>query len=258
MNNRDFLKEQYSTSDHLNARIQLHEKFSTSKYQWQVWVFDQIQSDKKLSVLELGCGTGELWIQNKSRINKEWSITLSDFSSGMVEKAQQRLEDVKNIEYKVFDIQSIPFPAKYFDIVIANHVLFHAENMEQAISEVARVLRSDGICYAATNGKAHMKEVFDIILQTTGKDLKEAASSFSAENGAEILAKQFSKVDVRSYPDGLVVSDMESLFEYLMSMEYFFDESEKKAIRENIQQKFLKDGMVKITKETVLFVAQKQ
>jgi len=258
MNNSDFLKEQYGTSDHLSARIQLHERFSTGKYSWHVWVFDQIQSDKKISVLDVGCGTGELWVQNKSRINDQWNIILSDSSPGMVQDAQQRLKGVKNIEYKVFDIQSIPFPAKYFDVVIANHVLFHAKNMEQAISEIARVLKDGGICYAATNGKAHMKEVFDIILQTTGKDLKGAASSFSAENGAQILAKQFSKVETRTYPDGLVVREIQPLFEYIMSMEYFFKEEEKEIIKQYLEQKFSENNKMEITKDTVLFVAQKQ
>ena len=258
MNNSDFLKKQYRTSDNLNARAQLHEKFSTSKYRWQIWVFDQIQSDKKLSVLELGCGTGELWLQNKSRINCKWNITLSDFSRGMVEKAQQKLAGIKNIEYKVFGVESIPFPANFFDMVIANHVLFHAQNVEQAIGEIARILKDDGVFYAATNGEAHTKEIFDIIFQTTGQNHKGEFSSFTAENGAELLSKQFPKVAVRSYPDSLMVTEMEPLFEYIMSMGYFFTGSEKNAIKKKLQQMFLEKGVVKITKKTALFVAQKQ
>jgi len=257
MTHNDFLKAQYRDSNNLNARVQLHEKFSIGKHRWQIWVFDQIQSNKKFSILELGCGTGELWLQNKSRINKEWNITLSDFSEGMVQKAQEKLAGIKNIEYKVFGVESIPFPAKFFDVIVANHVLFHAENIENAIVEIARALKDDGIFYAATNGEGHMKEIFDIIFETTGKDLTKASCSFTAENGMDILSKEFSRVSVRSYPDGLEVTEMESLLAYIMSMEYFFSEKEKAEIRKNLEQRFLRNGMVKITKETGLFIAQK-
>ena len=35
------LTHQYKNAQNLNARIQLHERFSTNKYGWQRWVFDR-------------------------------------------------------------------------------------------------------------------------------------------------------------------------------------------------------------------------
>ena len=255
--NNDFLKEQYGTSNNLSARIQLHEKFSTNKYRWPLWVFDQINSDKELSILEVGCGNGDLWVQNKFRINNKWNIILSDSSSGMLEEAQNRLKGIKNIEYKVFDVQNIPFPSKYFDVVIANHMLYHVANVDQGISEIARALKDNGTCYASTNSEEHMKEVFDIILQTTGKELKGAISSFSVENGMEILSKQFSKVQMLAYPDALVITEIQPLFEYIMSIQCLFNEKNLEAIRKSLEQKFSENNKIEITKESVLFVSQK-
>jgi hypothetical protein len=36
------LVEQYKTASNLNARIRLHQRFSTNPYGWHRWVFDQI------------------------------------------------------------------------------------------------------------------------------------------------------------------------------------------------------------------------
>ena len=48
--------KQYEVADNLNARISLHDKFSTNKYGWQRWVFDQLLVPSLGTILELGCG----------------------------------------------------------------------------------------------------------------------------------------------------------------------------------------------------------
>jgi hypothetical protein len=35
------MREQYRDSANLDARVQLHERFSTNRYGWHPWVFDQ-------------------------------------------------------------------------------------------------------------------------------------------------------------------------------------------------------------------------
>ena len=56
------LAQQYNTSSNLNARIQLHERFSTNPLDWHRWVFEQFQIPENSRVLELGSGTGLLAI----------------------------------------------------------------------------------------------------------------------------------------------------------------------------------------------------
>ena len=50
----------------------------------------------------------------------------------------------KNMLSQKIDIQDIPFPDHCFDVVIANHMLYHVPDLTKAISEVHRVLRTDG------------------------------------------------------------------------------------------------------------------
>jgi len=88
------LTNQYKNASNLNARVQLHDRFSTNKYGWHRWVFDQIRCPPKSRILELGCGTGLLWAKNRDRIPAEWDLVLSDFSPGMLRETQSEIGGV--------------------------------------------------------------------------------------------------------------------------------------------------------------------
>ena len=62
----------------------------------------------------------------------------------------------------VASVQTLPFADKSFDLVIANYMLYHATDIDQALGELRRVLRTDGLLVAATNGPAHLIELLEI------------------------------------------------------------------------------------------------
>jgi len=51
---------------------------------------------------------------------------------------------MKNVDYKV-DLINLPFEDNSYDFVFASHVLEHIKNDSQALSEISRILRPDGI-----------------------------------------------------------------------------------------------------------------
>ena len=81
------LNEQYKNADNLTARAQLHIRFSTNRYRWQSWLFDQFDLPPDARVIELGTGPSWLWVENIQRIPAGWNITLTDFSPGMIDEA---------------------------------------------------------------------------------------------------------------------------------------------------------------------------
>ncbi len=54
------LTDQYKTADNLTARAQLHVRFSTNKYGWQRWLFDQFDFPAHARIIEFGSGPGWL------------------------------------------------------------------------------------------------------------------------------------------------------------------------------------------------------
>jgi len=86
-----YVIDQYKEPTNLNSRLRLHQLFSTNKYGWYRWLFDQFNIPPRPRILELGCGAGDLWLSNLDRVPADWDIVLSDFSAGMVKEAQKNL-----------------------------------------------------------------------------------------------------------------------------------------------------------------------
>ena len=84
----EYVTRQYHNTSNLNARIALHERFSTNSYGLQPWIFRHFDLPDEARILDVGCGPGRLWAENLSRLPQGWSITLTDASPGMVAKAK--------------------------------------------------------------------------------------------------------------------------------------------------------------------------
>src|SRR5215813_4142571 len=145
------LQDQYRDATNLNTRIQFHARFSTNKRGWNHWVFDQFKIAPGSRILELGCGSGKLWLSNLNQIGDDWHIILSDFSEGMLQEARQNLgQSQERFMFQRIDAQVLPFENASLDIVIANHMLYHVSDRSKALSEIRRVLKSDVRFYAST------------------------------------------------------------------------------------------------------------
>jgi ubiquinone/menaquinone biosynthesis C-methylase UbiE len=217
----EYVSEQYHDESNLNARIQLHDRFSINKYGWFPWVFDQLNLPLESHILHLGGGTGLLWLENLNRVPRGWDITLSDLSPGMLQEAQRNLHNrQRHFEFAVIDAQTVPFEDESFDAVIANHVLYHVPDRKKALSETRRVLRPGGRFYASTIGQSHLRELhelvsrFDARADPWGGDLAE---SFLLENGLDQLAEWFSRITLHRYEDDLVITEAKPLVAYVLS-----------------------------------------
>jgi len=247
-------------ASNLNTRIRLHELFSTNKYGWQRWLFDQFNIQPQARILELGCGSGNLWLENIERIPAGWELALSDFSPGMLRQARQNLNNRRRIHHLTIDAQAIPFGSDSFDVVIANHMLYHVPDRARGLSEIRRVLRPGGQFYASTIGERHLHELADLI----GKfdpQLKYwgglPADSFSLETGAAELGKWFANVELRCYEDALVVTDAALLADYVLSGRLELPPDRRADFVQFIQGELQANGgEIYITKESGLFEAE--
>jgi ubiquinone/menaquinone biosynthesis C-methylase UbiE len=224
---RDKILEQYQNSNNLNARIALHERFSTRKSVFHAWLFDHVQAPENAKVLELGVGSAKLWQVNRERIPQSWSITLSDISEGMLGDAKKNVADIpREFSFRVVDAQAIPFEDSSFDLVMANYMLYHVPDIDKAISELRRVLKPGGRFYGGTNGLNHMKELEDFVEEHMASKLPGVFShlsgikeQFALENGAEKLGKHFASVKLHLPPESyLHVTEVEPFMAYILSM----------------------------------------
>ena len=252
--------EQYKNAKNLNDRISLHEKYSTNSQGWFNWLFEKIDFSKVNRLLELGCGNGKLWQENKIDLrNRE--IFLSDISEGMVEEVRNKLGSDFNCI--VADAEKIPFKDAYFDSIIANHVLFYLNDLNQGLKEIRRVLRPNGILYCSTYGSRHMKEITDIVqnfdsrINLSNHSLYDV---FGLENGECILKQYFTSVQRIDYQDSLEITESKPLIDYIMSCHGNQNEilgPRLSEFKEYIEELLQKDGKIVVTKQAGLFVCVK-
>ena len=255
------LGRQYKTSKNLSARANLHAAFSTTEQSWCEWVFSHFQFPEDAAILEIGCGTGTLWLENDRRIGGSWEITLADLSPGMLEQAKMNLSAcASNFAFEVANIQNLPFPERSFDVVIANHMLYHVPDLKKGLLEVCRCLKPHGILYAATNRVNHMRELWDLISEFSGKRIPNDSRdvSFRIENGEGLLSEFFPIVEFRRYPDELLVTEADPMVEYIFSSERLSNPiAEKKSeFWEYLRTKMKESGGIRIQKDVGLFRAE--
>ena len=250
------VKEQYCTSDKLSIRITLHSKYSVNKQGFGNWIYSHYRIREGMSVLELGCGTGEMWCGKDDIVRRCSRLILSDFSEGMLETAKENLRDFPEIEYRCIDIQNIPFPDKTFDVVIANMMLYHVPDLAKGLMEVQRVLKDSGTFYCATYGENGMMEHVDLMFDEF--PVSGARNySFTLQNGKKILEDHFSKVQMLQYEDALEVTDVEDMIDYIYSLPSWSDIQDlpRDTIRSTLERN-MHDGILRLPKDYGMFIAE--
>lgn len=152
------VKAQYATSRALDIRITFHDKYSTNKQGYGPWLVSNYDIREGMKALELGCGTGSLWMGHDDLVDRFDELVLTDLSEGMLETARKNIGNRNNVEYQIADIQDLPFEDDSFDMVIANAMLYHVPDLDKGLIEVRRVLKDDGVFYCATLGENNFVE----------------------------------------------------------------------------------------------------
>jgi len=260
---QQYLKtDQYKNSSNLDARVEIHKRFSMNSYGWYNWLFDillKLPADAK--ILELGCGPAYMWKECSNRIPAGWDITLSDLSSGMLDAAWRNLVVTgRAFQFKEIDAQEIPLEDEIFDAVVANFMLYHVPDRPKALQEIKRVLKPGGTLIAATAGENHLREMMNYLQQVhVGNIWESYANPFTLENGLEQLQAVFPRVSLLRYEDHLNVTEVEPIMAYIRSSMRSTELSEEELVkvRANLENELMEKGQIFIRKDSGLFEAIK-
>ena len=259
MNGKEVLQEQYKDGTNLSARIRLHARFSTNRIGMFNWIFDQMKVPENARVLEVGTGTAQFWIRNAKRIPPRWRITVSDFSLGILKEglADAAARAARSFNAAQLDAQTLPFKDGVFDAIIANHMLYHVPDVPAALREFRRVLVPGGACYAATMGRASMKEFHDAAYRFLGFRMSQSAEHFGLETGLAPMRECFSQVDLLRYPDSLIVTEVGPLIDWINSTRVGSKAAPENlaALKDYFEAEISKHGEYRITKDAGMFVA---
>ena len=255
------LKNQYQNAANISARIRLHREYSVNPQGWFPWIMQQCNLKQGMRVLEIGCGNGALWTENRKQLPADLQVILSDKSGGMLGDAQRALGNDGRFSYKKFDCAGIPFADESFDLVIADHVLFYCEDIPRVLAECRRVLKKGGHFLSSTYGKRHMREITDLVQQFHKEIVLSAEvlyERFGLENGADLLAPYFPKIQMRKYEDAIEIAEAEPLISYILSCHGNQNQlllDQYKEFREFVSARV--EGGFHITKDAGIFLCEK-
>lgn len=253
------LKAQYRNVSNIEARIDLHRLCSFNKKGWFPWLYDVADIQDKQTVLEVGCGNGRFWIENYERIPQDVHILLTDSSEGILRDLQkEQLSGDDRFSMEVMDFHELRMEDDSVDMVVANHVLFYAKDMDCVLREVRRVLKPGGKFVCSTYGANHMKEISELVKEFDDRIVLAAEQLFEIfgkDNGKELLRKYFDDVQWVEYEDYLTVTNADLLIAYILSCHgnqnrYIVDHY--KEFRSFVRNK-VENGL-RITKEAGVFL----
>ena len=148
----------------------------------------------------------------------------TDMTFSMLKHTRQH-DHAEEMHINLSDMYQLPYPDNTFDIIIADHVLYHLDHLDVALDELHRVLRSDGLLLASTDSQFTMGE-FDTLtrraLTLLGRPPRSNdiyygrfVESFALENGAVQLARNFQGVARYELPSTLVFNETKPVIDFL-------------------------------------------
>ena len=204
----------------LRIRLDTHDQYTVPRINYPDWVLSRYAWRGDERVLDVGSGPGVYYEALCERCPQADYMGL-DLSFGIL--AQHPVPN----RLVTADALHLPFANQHFDVVMANHMLFHVSDVEDAIVEIQRVLHPDGVLMAATNSAQTMPEFYTLfrralmLLSAHGKLHSQPPpmphSSFTLEGGVRKLSRHFYAVVRHDISSAFVFDTVEPVMNYIES-----------------------------------------
>jgi ubiquinone/menaquinone biosynthesis C-methylase UbiE len=170
---------------------------------------------KDTYVLDVGCGVGATSCYLAK--NYGCKVVGVDISEMMIYRANERKkrEHVEDrVEFRVTDVQNLPFENDIFDIVISESVITFVKDKQRAINECVRVTKPGG--YVGLNEETWMKTPPQEIVEYYYRTWDIKAETLTSDDWKELLRKPGLKdIVVRTY------KFKSSLSEYIDELRFY-------------------------------------
>lgn len=97
-------------------------------------------------ILDIACGRSSVLFPAGEMTGASGRVIGIDLAEGMVEETRQEIQrrGLANLVVHRMDAEALQFPANHFDVVMCGFAVFFFPNQDQALAEIARVLKPGG------------------------------------------------------------------------------------------------------------------
>ena len=144
-----------------------------------------------MKVIDLACGPGNLTRRLAMLAGPGGEVVGVDLAQGMIELARESA--MENTRFEVMDIERLAFPDASFDVAVCGHGIQFAPDLDQALREARRVLKTTGR-FAASVPVTGVREsvwvlldgVIDRMLPPAPKAVDQAATRATVADAAAL------------------------------------------------------------------------
>ena len=257
------VRQHYATDTNLAGRQQL---FAYAKPSGEPGMEARFTWPPDAVVLDVGCGNG-MWTASVAARTPSGATVGLDVSAGMLASARGRAPSARWCQG---DATALPFGDGVADAVLALWMLYHVPDKARALGEVTRVLKQGGRFLTATNANRALGQLEDIFTEAAGRTLGRSVDTwfppldFSLENGLDVLAPHFDRVETVVSTIPFSVPEVEPIVVYARTLRdpvvaflgSTFDYDTFLGHVADLVRADLAHGPITFERRSVLFVAQ--
>ena len=258
--NIDFKEDEKS----LENRIKIHDLYGSANI--DDWMLEKIDLKQNEVILDLGCGDGKqsFALSKYLEANFEksnYEIVGLDEHADLINNAINKTSSEKlKFEIGSFD-NTFPFPDNSFDLVISCFAIYYAEDIDQTLQEIKRVLKKNGRIFFTGPMPNNKFEFNEIVEKAANNKLPKliGSSRFSTEIFSSVN-KILDSANISQFKNELKFDDINPYMEYARSAleknrkvyEKFLEGKNLDLILEKVklilQDKIKKNGKLNMTK----------
>lgn len=163
---------------------------------WKKILLEQIGTDKKQTVLDMGTGTGFLAQLVAEAGYRSMGI---DFAEKMVAQARINAQTKHlDIEYMVADWNQLPFENNSIDVIVNRLIMWAVFLPEKTLTEWYRVLKPGGriLCFCPENTKEKLPPHYDLEIEKQ-LPLRDATPR---QFGQALTATGYQRIEITALP----------------------------------------------------------
>jgi 2-polyprenyl-3-methyl-5-hydroxy-6-metoxy-1,4-benzoquinol methylase len=217
----------YKEKQRLDVRKSFHAKYG-SDFNLSNEVIKEMHQHfgtelKHLSILELGCGSGDFLLEMHRNGHKGDLVGIDVVPPGSADKLDDRIDMiVGDVNRLTSLLHQHGHGNKRFDVILAIHVLYHIQNVPPLLETITQWLSRDGVFITTANSNQNfhrLSRIFRDALFRIGYNFSpdRRYTQFSADNATEVMREYFKSVRHTVTETDIKVTDMEDVVGYLES-----------------------------------------
>ena len=194
--------------DSMNERLSILTK--------ELFLRSNIKRDDK--ILDIGCGGGQTTFEASEMVGENGYVVGADISKILLDLAESKYANTKNLEFKYCDVQNYEFKENSFSKVISRFGVMFFENPIEAFKNIYNSIQEGGslnfVCWTNVMENEFFTDPTNIIIKHINKEFPEITKApgplaFSEEDYVKeiLMSSKFKNVKIEKVYSSISTND---------------------------------------------------